>query len=54
MINPLHYDHGAYIAAAYGLFALATLYFALGAAARLKIAESRIRAVDRPYRTSAL
>ncbi len=46
MINPLTYDHASYIAAAYGLFAAATLYFALGARLRLATAARRLRAAD--------
>jgi hypothetical protein len=46
MINPLHYDHLAYIATAYGLFAAATLYFALGTRSRLARAGARLRAAD--------
>ncbi len=46
MINPLHYDHFGYIAAAYGLFAAATLYFAVGTQARLALVSRRLRAAD--------
>ena len=46
MINPLTYDHASYIAAAYGLFAAATLYFTLGAQLRLATAARRMRAAD--------
>ncbi len=53
MINPLHYDHLPYIAAAYGLFALATLYFAVGARLRLAHAARRLRAADPRARTRA-
>ena len=54
MINPSGYDHAGYIAAAYGLFAAATLYFVLAAYGRLKVVESRINAIARPHRTSSL
>ena len=46
MINPLHYDHLSYIAAAYGLFAGATLYFAIGARLRLAHVARRLAAAD--------
>ena len=46
MINPLTYDHAGYIAAAYGLFAAATLYFAIGARLRLATIARRLRAAD--------
>jgi hypothetical protein len=46
MINPLHYDHLAFIAGAYGLFFAVTLFFAFGASARLASAERRLRAAD--------
>ena len=46
MINPLSYDHGGYIAAAYGLFAAATLYLVAGARARLGAVSRRLRAAD--------
>ena len=46
MINPIAYDHAGYIAAAYGLFAAATLYFTLGARLRLATAARRLRAAD--------
>ena len=54
MIDPFGYDHAGYIAAAYGLFAAATLYFVLATYGRLKVAERRIRAIARPHRTSSL
>ena len=47
MINPLHYDHLPYVAASYGLFVAATLYFAIGAQARLARVGTRLRAADR-------
>ena len=46
MNNPLHYDHLAYVAAAYALFAAVTLYYALGARMRLARATRRLRAAD--------
>jgi hypothetical protein len=46
MTDPLHYDHLPYIAAAYGLFALATLVLSFGARARLARATRRLRAAD--------
>ena len=46
MIDPLHYDHLPFIAGAYALFAAVTLYFALGARARLQVATRRLRAAD--------
>ncbi len=46
MINPLHYDHAAFIAAAYALSLIATLYFVLGARLRLASAARRLRAAD--------
>ncbi len=46
MINPLHYDHLAYIAAAYGLFLAAGLNFVIGARLRLALVERRLAAAD--------
>ncbi len=46
MINPFSYDHAGYIAASYGLFAAATLYFAMGTRLRLARAARRLRAAD--------
>jgi hypothetical protein len=46
MINPLHYDHLPYIAAAYGLFLAAILTLALGARTRLARVGRRLRAAD--------
>jgi hypothetical protein len=46
MINPLHYDHLSFIAAAYGLFFAVTLYFTIGARTRLALATKRLRAAD--------
>ncbi len=46
MINPAAYDHLGYIAASYGLFAAATLWFAVGARMRLARAAIRLRAAD--------
>ena len=46
MINPLGYDHLGYIAAAYGLFAAATLYFVVGTRARLAVVSRRLLAAD--------
>jgi len=46
MINPLHYDHLAYIAAAYGLFFAVTLVFSIGARTRLALVTKRLRAAD--------
>jgi hypothetical protein len=53
MTNPLHYDHLPYIAAAYGLFAAATLVFSLGARARLAQVTRRLRAADPRARQTA-
>ncbi len=47
MINPATYDHLPFIAAAYGLFAAATIWFAVGARMRLGRAAARLRATDR-------
>ena len=52
MIDPLQYDHLPYIAAAYGLFAAATLYFVFGARARLALVSRRLRAADPRARRS--
>ncbi len=49
----MQYDHLSYIAAAYGLFAAATLYFALGTQARLTLAARRLRAADPRARRAA-
>ncbi len=46
MINPMHYDHLPYIAASYGLFFAATLYFTLGARLRLAKVARRLAAAD--------
>ena len=46
MINPAAYDHLPYIAAAYGLFAAATLWFAVGARVRLARAAQKLRVAD--------
>ena len=46
MINPMQYDHLPYIAASYGLFAAATLYFVIGTRTRLSGAARRLRAAD--------
>jgi hypothetical protein len=46
MINPLHYDHLPFIAAAYALFFGAVLVFSFGTAARLARVSSRLRAAD--------
>jgi hypothetical protein len=46
MINPLHYDHLPFIAAAYGLFFAVTLFFTLGARTRLATVTKRLRAAD--------
>jgi hypothetical protein len=46
MIDPLHYDHLGFIAAAYGLFFGVTLYFAVGSARRLALASRRLKAAD--------
>jgi hypothetical protein len=46
MINPLHYDHLGFIAAAYGLFIGVTLFFAAGARNRLVLATRRLKAAD--------
>ncbi len=46
MINPLHYDHLPFIAAAYGLFFGVTLYFAVGASRRLALVSRRLKAAD--------
>ncbi len=53
MINPLHYDHLPYIAAAYGLFTAATLVFAFGARSRLAQVTRRLRAADPRARQTA-
>jgi len=46
MINPLHYDHLPYIAAAYGLFFAVTLFFSIGARTRLALVTKRLRTAD--------
>ena len=46
MIDPLGYDHLAYIAASYGLFAAVTLYLVIGTRARLSLVARRLRAAD--------
>ena len=46
MINPWEYDHLPYIAAAYGLFAAATLYFVIGTSTRLALVSRRLQAAD--------
>jgi hypothetical protein len=46
MINPLHYDHLPFIAAAYGLFFAVTLVFSIGARTRLALVTKRLRAAD--------
>ncbi len=53
MTNPLHYDHLAYIAVAYGLSATATVYYVLGARVRLARAARRLRAADPRARAAA-
>ena len=50
MINPLHYDHLPYIAAAYALFFGAVLSFVVGTQARLALVSRRLRATDRGAR----
>jgi hypothetical protein len=46
MINPLHYDHLPYIAAAYGLFFAVALFFSFGTRTRLTLVSKRLRAAD--------
>jgi len=46
MINPLHYDHLPFIAAAYTLFFGAVLVFSFGTQARLARVTRRLRAAD--------
>jgi hypothetical protein len=46
MMNPLHFDHLPYIAAAYGLFFAVTGWLVIGTRARLALVSRRLRAAD--------
>jgi hypothetical protein len=46
MINPLHFDHLPYIAAAYGLFFAVTAWLVIGARTRLALVTRRLKAAD--------
>jgi hypothetical protein len=46
MMNPLHFDHLPYIAAAYGLFFAVTAWLVFSARARLALVTRRLKAAD--------